>query len=321
MHDNMKQTIRLKHMKTIVGGIRIAALFALVNSVALATAFADGLSARRETARSEIGPLFFGKQVSIQAQLSSFDGPEWWERNFGTKVFGCPAAPVTDQAQEMSLTFTTGGAGAWAGDLDGINTEIKKPTGAIGSGFAVPSNSTARLPEMRSGPELEFLFDGTADVKRSLVDAVAEKVDRCFSNLPPGTYLGDELSRLCPVPEVTRGQQKQTCVPYVSGVIGDKLADGSGYKVLITQQTMCDFVGYGRSGNTNTTFTPCFFQRYEGVATMADRRSSAEMRAVKIASKKALRDCGKNNRALGSRKIAQCVHKSMVKSMAASRNR
>lgn len=321
MNDDKEETKHWRHMKTIARSIRIMALAAVVNSVAFAAASAEDLSTRREKARSEVGPLFFNKEVSIEAQLASVDGPEWWERNFGKKVFGCPAAPSTDQPQELSMEFSTGGAGAWAGDLDGINTDIRKPTGAIGGGFAVPSNSTARLPEMQSGPELEFLFDGTADVKRSLVDAAAEKFDRCFSNLPAGTYLGDELSRLCPAPEVTRSQQKQTCVPYVSGVIGEKLADGSGYKVSITQQTMCDFVGYGRSGDTSTAFTPCFFQRYEGVAKMDGRRSSAKIRSLKAASKKALRECGKNVRKLDPRKVVQCVHKSMIKSMATSRAR
>jgi hypothetical protein len=258
--------------------------------------------------------LFFDKQVSIQAQLVSAEGPEWWEKTFGKKVFGCPALPSTGQPEELSIAFSTGGAGAWAGDLDGINTDIRKPTGAIGSGLVVPSKSTARLPESQSGPEFEFLFDGTSDVKRALVDAAAEKIDRCVSNLPVGNYLGDDLSRLCPAPEVSRGEQNQTCVPYVRGVIGEKLADGSGYKVSVTQQTMCDFVGYGRSGNTNTGFTSCSFHYYEGVAQMDGEKSSARLRSLKAVSRKALRDCGRNGRKLDSRKIARCVEKSMAKS-------
>jgi hypothetical protein len=291
-------------------------LAAVVNALGLAAAYGEDLSSLRRKGLNEVSPLFLNKQVSIQAQLVSAEGPEWWERNFNTKAFGCPANPVTDPSEELSLNFSTGRAGTWAGDFDGINTEIRKPTGAIGYGLVVPSNSTARLSERQTRPELEFTFDGTMNVKRALVDAAAEQIDQCVSKLPSGIYAGDELSRLCPAPEVTRAQQKQTCVPYVSGFIGEELADGSGYKVYVNHQTMCDFVGYGRSGNSNTSFTPCFFQRYEGVAKIDGGPQSARFRALKAASKKALRACGNIGRKRDSAKTAQCVQTSMVKSMA-----
>jgi hypothetical protein len=161
----------------------------------------------------------------------------------------------------------------------------------------------------------EFTFDGTIDIKRSLVDAAAEKIDQCVSKLPSGSYPGDELSRLCPVPTVSRTQQKQTCVPLISGVIGEKLADGTGYKVSINQQTMCDFVGYGRPNDSNTGFTSCFQQRYEGVATISGGQPSAQVRALKAASSKAFRECGRSSRKRNGTKVAQCVKTNMLRSM------
>jgi hypothetical protein len=303
-------------MKMMATGVRVGALATVINVLGLAAAYGEDLSSLRRRGLEEVSPLFLNKQVSIQAQLVSAEGPEWWERNFNTRVSGCPANPVTDPSAELSLNFSSGGAGSWAGDFDGINTKISKPTGAIGYGLAVPSNSTSRVSERQERPELEFTFDGTMEVKRALVDAAAEQIDRCFSSLPSGSYSGDQLSQLCPAPEVTRAQQRQTCVPYVSGFIGEKLADGSGYKVYVNQQTMCDFVGYGRSGNSNTNFTPCFFQRYEGVAKIDGGPQSTKVRALKAASKKALRACGKIGRKRDSRKTARCVQASMVKSMA-----
>jgi hypothetical protein len=316
MKHDKKEISKSGLRKALASGARVVALATVMNTLALTAAHGEDLSSRRRRGLDEVTPLFLNKQVSIQAQLVSAEGPEWWERNFKTSVFGCPATPVTEPSAELSLNFSSGGAGAWAGDFDGINTKISKPTGAIGFGLAVPSKSTSRLSDRQTRPELEFTFDGTMDVKRALVDAAAEQIDRCFSKLPAGIYAGDQLSRLCPAPEVTRAQQKQTCVPYVSGVIGEKLADGSGYKVYLNQQTMCDFVGYGRSGNTNTSFTPCFFQSYEGVATIVGGPQSAKFRALKAASKKALKACGKIGRKRDSGKTAKCVQTSMVKSMA-----
>ena len=312
MKNRVNETRSDGKMVIIARGVRALAMAIALNAFTTGAGSSEDLSALRQKALADVGPVFLNKRVSIEANLVSSEGPEWWQKVFGTKVFGCPANPVTEPSQKLSLNFITGKAGRWAGSLDGINTAITKSTGAIGGGLAVPSNSSGRLPEVQSGPEFDFSFDGTQDVRRALVDVVAEQIDKCVSKLPLGSYKGDEISRLCPAPEVTRSQQKQTCVPVVTGSIGEQLADGSGYKVNVNQQTRCDFVGYGRSGDSNTGFTSCFSQHYEGVAKIEDGQQSAKTSALRASARQALNDCGKRGRKRDSGRIAQCVHKSMM---------
>ena len=123
------------------GAHAVALAAILFNGTTTMDATAQDLSALRREGLAEISTLFLKKQVEIKANLVSTSGPEFWENAFGKQLYGCPESPVTDASQDLSLRFSSGNAGAWAGDLDGINTLISKPTGAKGGGFAIPSNS------------------------------------------------------------------------------------------------------------------------------------------------------------------------------------
>jgi hypothetical protein len=74
------------------GGIRLAIAVIGGLCVAGASAYADNYEREREQARRELAP-YFNKQVGVRAALVRTSGPEWTERFFNTKLFGCPAEP------------------------------------------------------------------------------------------------------------------------------------------------------------------------------------------------------------------------------------
>lgn len=150
----------------------VAAVYSSVGA-----AYADDYRSERDKGRKEVSS-YFNKQVAVRAALVRSSGPEWTERFFNVRLFGCPTTPVAPAEPTKDILFTTAGPGPWAGAVDGINTVITTPDGVLGGGFAVPSNSTARLPEDLKGPELQFRFDGTLNLRRALVDAAVP--------LPPG---------------------------------------------------------------------------------------------------------------------------------------
>jgi len=278
---------------------------------------ADNLSSARQEAARELSP-FFNRSVSITGVLVETVNPEALGEMLGGRLVGCPEAPAAPIEDDLSLSFATFGAGPWAGDLDGINTKIEKPTGEIGGGLAVPTNSTARAPGSTSGPELDFSFNPALNIRRALVDAAAEEFDRCFSKVPAGSYTYEEIVRLCPPRLVSRGEQNQTCVLTTDGTVGKALPNGSGYEVNLSVGTMCDFVGYGRSGNQNTGFTTCFYQRYSGVATFDApaselRARNAQLRAI---TKRAQRKCGSSKGKIRSTQVKACVVRHMSAAMA-----
>lgn len=292
----------------------LAALCAIGNS-----SYADDYSSGRAQARRELAP-YFKKQVVIQGTLESSSGPEWSEKFFGTKLFGCPAQPAAPIEETKALSFRTAGPGPWAGGIDGINISITAPDGTQGGSLAVPSNSTARIPEDRRGAELQFFFDPTLNVRRALVDAAAAEFDRCFSRLEPGRYSSDELERLCSYRRVSRSEQKQTCVVGIDGTIGAPLPDGSGFEVKLRESTVCDFVGYGKSGDTNTGYTTCFYNEYKGVAkisseVVAATASQRQLRSVKSLMTKMCAK-SKSGRRMRGVQVKACVMREMAKVMA-----
>jgi hypothetical protein len=292
----------------------LAALCAVGN-----TSYADEYSRGRAQARRELEP-YFRKQVVIQGTLESASGPEWSEKFFGTKLFGCPAEAAAPVEETKALSFRTAGPGPWAGGIDGINISITAPDGTEGGSLAVPSNSTARLPGEGRGPELQFFFDPTLNVRRALVDAAAAEFDRCFSRLGPGRYSPGELERLCPYRPVSRSEQKQTCVVGTDGTIGAPLPDGSGFEVKLRESTMCDFVGYGKSGDTNTSYTTCFYNEYKGVATISSEVLAATASQRRLRSVKSLmtKMCAKSKsgRRMRGVQVKACVMRQMAKVMA-----
>lgn len=280
--------------------------------------YADEYARDREQARRELNP-YFRKQVVIQSALQRSTGPEWTEELFKKKLFGCPSQPAAPVEPSKDLSFTTAGPGPWAGAVDGINIAITAPDGTRGGGLAVPSNSTARLPEDKRGAELEFFFDATLNVRRALIDAAAAEFERCFNRLPPGSYTSEELQRLCPYRPVSRAEQKQTCVVSTSGTIGAQLADGSGFEVRLTEATVCDFIGYGRSGDTNTGFTTCFYNEYKGVATITSEMipASAQQKQLRTAKRRMTTMCAKTTagRRMRPGQVKACVMREMARVM------
>jgi hypothetical protein len=295
-------------------------------TLTLAAAFVGGSRARaeelpgeREKARRELAQ-YFRKQVAIESRLVRSVGPEWTEELFKKKLIGCPDQPLAPAEPTKNITFRTGKPGPWAGAIDGINIKITSPDGTQGGSLAIPSNSTARLPGEAGGSTLMFFFDATLNVRRALVDAAAAEFDRCFQNLAPGRYDSEDLQRLCPYRRISRAEQKQTCVVSTDGIIGKPLLAGSGFELHLTESTLCDFVGYGRSGDTNTGFTRCFSNEYKGVATLSSDviPPTAQQVQLRTAKKRMVSMCA--SRAPGRRmrpsRVRSCVMREMAKVMA-----
>jgi len=281
-------------------------------------ASAQDLNEQRAQAKNEVGPLFFDKFISLDANLTESSGPELWQELFGKPLVGCPTKPLI-ASDTYSLEFTTSGARAWAGDLDGINVSIASISGFPGGSLAIPSKSSAKAPTSSSKPELSFFFEQTSNVTRAAIDNAAREIDKCLSKLPPGNYPGDEISKLCPYPEIPASQLKQTCVVNTYGDITEPLANGSGYKVAVREQMMCDGVGYGRAQPSNTAWLPCYINTYEGIANITPGQGGARISSLRAASKTALRKCGgkASSRARASgRKMRACATKSMAQSIA-----
>ena len=296
--------------------LAIAALQAPASSV-----LAEDYRQEREQARRELAP-YFRKEVKIQSALVESTGPEWAEK-LGTKykLVGCPEQPIRPADPTKELTFRTGSPGPWVGGVDGINVAIKAPDGTQGGSVAYPTNSTARLPEdNKTGTKYEFFFDATLNVRRALVDAAIAEFARCFDQLPPGRFSADELDRLCPYRPVSRDQQKQTCVVSTTGTVGKELADGSGYEVEINESTLCDFVGFGKGGDTNTSFTTCFNNYYKGVANTSSQvtAATAKQKILRSAKRRISKACATapSGRRMSNVKMQRCAMRQMANIMA-----
>lgn len=304
--------------------IRFYCVFFSALAFSLTPVLAEDYRQQREEARRELAP-YFRKEVAIQSALVETTGPEWIEKlGAKYKLVGCPDKPIRQPDAIKGLQFRTAGPGPWAGAVDGINIEIKNPDGNEGGSVAYPSNSTARLPaDNKNGPKYEFFFDATLNVRRALVDAAIAAFDRCYSKLPRGSFTSDELDRLCPYRPISRGQQRQTCVVSTNGTIGRQLVDGSGYEAEVNESTLCDFVGVSKSGNTNTSFTTCFNNRYIGIATLSAQIAplSAKQKLVRSARNRMSRMCAKLGPREGLRnaQLQRCVMRQMSKMMARDR--
>jgi hypothetical protein len=273
-------------------------------------ASADKLERKRREGLEEVR-FFLNKDVQLEATLVSKAGPDEIYSFLGIQLEGCPAAPTSEIPDQLSTQFRIGGAGAWVGDLDGVNARITKATGSPGSGFAV--FSAGRAPEFPGGPEFQFSFDGSFNVRRALIDSALERLEACVKRLPPGRYPGDELQRLCPSEEFSREQVGQTCVPYMEGTIGDPLPDGTGYKVFVNQGTKCDFVANRGKGSPSTSFTACYNGFYEGVARLSSPQGTTS--ALKRAAATAKRTCKKVRAKASRRALNACAAKAMSQSM------
>lgn len=275
---------------------------------------ADDTESLRRAGLSEVREAFMRRGFAVDATLVERTGPEFLSGLVGKPLEGCPAAPVADFSDTFSIKFQVGDAQSWAGKNDGVNTRIKTDTGLIGTGFALPSNSSALLPENQSGPQFNFMFDGTNNVQRALIDQAIQRLDACLEALPPGSYPGDELARLCPYPEIPREQAGQTCVVSIFGMLTEATSDG-GFKVTVNRSTMCDFVGFNGTASTSTSFKNCFNERYEGTARMLTTGSLKSF--VRAAAATAQNRCKRSGKAgvVAGRRINRCVARSMTQAM------
>ncbi len=104
------------------------------------------------------------------------------------------------------------------------------------------------------------------------------------------------------------------------GTIGKTLADGSGYEVEVIESTNCDFVGYGKAGDTNTSFTACFSNYYKGVSTLSTEATpeTEKQKFLRSVKNRMIKMCSrtKAGRKMSNTKMQQCVVKQMAKVMA-----
>jgi hypothetical protein len=305
--------------------------FLCAGAIALSCSLANDASADdyRRQRRNAVRELeqYFNKQFVIQSSLVSANGPDYFDRIFGQtgryKLFGCPESPVAQPIASKRIVFTSSDPAAWAGYLDGLNVPTRSVDGVRGGGFAVPTNSTARIPEKQRGPEFEFEFNGTWDVKRALVDAAAAEFEQCYTRLPSGRYDDEELQRLCPYRRVSRSEQKQTCVVDTRGIIGSRVPGTDAFEVTVYESTMCDFVGIGGSGETNTSFVSCFQNEYKGTATISSEplTVTAFQRKLGVTKRRLVAKCTKSSTRNRMRpgRVKACVMAGMARAMAGIR--
>jgi hypothetical protein len=302
-----------------------AGAIAVMSMLATET-MADDYRTQRRKAVREL-EQYFNKQFVIQSSLVTANGPDYFDRTFGQngryKLVGCPEAPVAQPLPSKRIVFTSSGPAAWAGYLDGLNVPTRSVDGVRGGGFAVPTNSTARIPENQRGPEFEFEFNGTWDVKRALVDAAAAEFERCYNSLPSGRYDDVDLQRLCPYRQVSRSEQNQTCVVATRGIIGSRVPGTDEFEVKVYESTLCDFVGIGGSGETNTFFVSCFQNEYEGTATISSEplTVTAFQRKLGATKRRLTAKCTKGSTKSRMRpgRVKACVMAGMARVMAGTR--
>lgn len=253
---------------------------------------AQSLNERRSQAREEVSYLF-KRGVQINAELVEVSGPQDFKWFKDRPIRGCPDSAVIEALPSKSLNFTSGGPTTWAGDLDGLNIDVRNERNVKGLGLALPSNSTARLPGANGSPAFQFAFSPLLDPGRGIVDLAGERAGQCLEALPDGSYSNEELARLCPYTPPTRAEIGQTCLLFTSGEIGDPLPDGSGYEAKISDSTMCNFVDSGWGEGVG--FTTCYVHSYKGTATLSERSGevSAASRMVLGAKKLASKRCAK----------------------------
>jgi hypothetical protein len=253
---------------------------------------AQELNDRRRQAKDEVSYLF-NRGFKINAELVSVDGPDDFKWFKNRSIVGCPDSAAIEAMPKKSLSFNSGRSTTWAGDLDGLNVDVRNERNVQGIGFAIPSNSTARLPEANGAPAFQFEFNASADPGRAVVDLAGERAGQCLQGLPEGSYSNEELARLCPYTPPTRAEIGQTCILVTSGEIGDPLPDGSGYEAKVTDATLCNFVdlGWGESNG----FTTCYAHSYKGIAELSERSGevSAASKMVVGAKKLAGQRCAK----------------------------
>ena len=280
----------------------------------IGTSYADD----RTVAARELAPLF-NSSYQISAQLESVMGPSEIGGLLNGTLFGCPEQSGLSDAVSYDTIISSGSAGPWAGSLDGINTPVTLTSGDRGTGLALPSNSTARLPDQNGKPALRFDFGLSGNVTRDLIDAAAEKFTECFSKLPPGSYTGEQLTALCPIETPTRAQQGQTCIPIVTGSL--ELSSVTGvFDVQINEGLMCDYVGFSkRSAERNTGFTSCFVNIYKGQGVKLDKLPTA-LTVARKARANAVKTCllrvGSRKGVRRQRSVAKCVSGAMSRRMA-----
>jgi hypothetical protein len=281
------------------------AILAVVAVLAAGDVQADSrnLAGRRQVAQAELRQFFF-RDVQIEATLKSSEGPEWWQRMFKATVYNCPTDRGSAVPNTVSFNFTTSGPGLWVGDIDALNVGSRKATGDVGYGLAVPKASGIS----NGATHFQFVFDDPIAARRKLIDAAAEKFDRCVRQLPPGSYGANALVQRCPIPEVAAQQPNQTCIEMIDGRILDRLADGS-YSVALNLILKCDMISYGKPGRGTPGHIGCYFSTYEGKATLSAQNSSPAVSTLKRAANRAQTRCAR----VKTRSVNQCVALEMAR--------
>jgi hypothetical protein len=272
---------------------------------------AEDVGSKRSAAERELSG-YFRKNVVLELDLANVKGPAEIGSLRGRSIAGCPPQPIVFASDKKSMSLRTGTAGAWAGDLDGVNLSLTTADGKRGAGLAVPSNSTGRPSAANGNPELQISFDGMANVVRGIADVIGDNALSCLDSLPPGEYTGDEMAQRCGVMYPTRQEVGQTCVLVSEGAVGKPSADGASYQATLRDMTLCNFVnlGFGES----PIFTTCYVHEYVGKATIKDEFAPVAQAAAVVsqAKREATNKCRNLGRKMdskrSSKKVVRCVN-------------
>jgi len=294
--------------------LRMLRSFIPVILVSLCVVSAEAQSHRRDYSRAEaeLAP-FRGTQVLVDADFVETVTPQRLTRDFGNYWVGCPKNALTAPRDSIKLMFATAATGRWV-NYDGIQVELTKMDGTLGSSLMSPSDSTVHIPGEVVAPKLSAWFDfDLLNARRNLIDAAAEEFDRCYSELRRGSYTVDELAELCPLRRITRSQQGQTCLVSTYMYMRGYLDRERSVPVILYETTSCDFVGSPQNADTATSFSSCFTQVYSGQAYFGGvpRAEVNQVRRLLPARQRAIRRCSSMPGDMAA--VQRCVYREMAR--------
>jgi hypothetical protein len=276
--------------------------------------YAQSLSENRAKGINEVR-RFANKEYTITATLSAQLNPKDFSELLGMKLKGCPSAPLNPPQQSYSLTFSTGGLSAWAGDLDGVNIRTTSSLGETGGSLGIPTINTIDAELSRVTPRLEFQFGSIQDVERTLIDRFFRAVDACLETFRPGEEIPTDVLQRCGIPLVERSEAGQTCINITNGTLLPRPDNQNTFDAIVNVATMCDFVGFGSSGDTNTGFTTCYTDEYRGEASISQQNPVSNRAAVALRKSvaTAFRKCTRRGRLLSVRQKFTCTKRNMMR--------
>jgi hypothetical protein len=293
--------------------LRIFGLMIAITSQILPNAQAQSLSEKRADAEQK-GREFISAGFKIEASLKKIEGPNS-KSGFFSKLNGCPAAPVSEPNENLAIAIKPGKLTSWAGDFDGVNVDSVKNSNysMVGYGLVIPKGSTGDS-DAKNNQSFEFQIGDPFLVQRAMVDTAAEKFDRCFAEYADSDLTFEQILEKCPVQNVTKQEQGQTCVLNVFGRVYDQPAGENRFVAKVHETTRCDFIGYDKnSGDGNTGFTTCWVAFYEGTAELGYDNELNSSLVSKSARSRIAKSC--KNRNSNLKAMSRCIKSRINKMM------